>query len=57
MVVLKLDEAIERLRANDSSLTNLELYVCHKFGDEGAIALANALVDNATLTGLILGGS
>ncbi len=55
MAKLQLDEAIEHLRANDRSLTQLNL--CgDRFGDEGAIAFANALNDNTALTTLTLGG-
>eukprot|EP00984_Skeletonema_dohrnii_P008653 scaffold3211_cov91-Skeletonema_dohrnii-CCMP3373.AAC.6 len=52
----RLTLALPRLRSNDATLTTLHLG-SDENGNEGAIALADALKENTTLTTLTLGGN
>jgi Ran GTPase-activating protein (RanGAP) involved in mRNA processing and transport len=50
----ELEKSVKRLKANDPSLTELNLYY-NSIGDDGAKAIAEALKDNTVLTTLYLG--
>ena len=53
MPKLNFEATLQRVRDNDPTLTQLELYENH-IGDEGAKALVHALENNSTLTQLRL---